>query len=69
MPSEFQTVVGSTTTPNNFSLHSTFLSPSKLTEGYLKCLKYQCSAQAPSGSNERVEAKVLMHQINTAPRC
>lgn len=27
------------------------------------------SAQAPSGNNELVEAKVLMHRINTGPRC
>lgn len=55
--------------PKSLLLSSAFLPPRKLNEGYLKCLKYQFRAQAPSGSNERVETEVLMHQINAAPRC
>lgn len=75
-PFQFRKAVGSAVTCQRVCLwalptwkvHS-FLPPRKLDEGDLKCLKYQLRAQAPSGNNELVEAEVLMHRINTGPRC
>lgn len=53
----------------HWTLHTwevdSFLPPGKATLNALNT----GSAQAPSGNNELVEAKVLMHRINTGPRC